>query len=219
MRVRLPVLVNIDAAALPFVAIGAVPAVVAGVLGAPLVAAACLIVPVAVALFFRDPDRSTPTARGTVVSPADGVVMHAGPARPAESPAGEWQQITIFLSLLDVHINRAPTSGRVTQVKYVPGSFRAAYRADAHANEHSEVWVDRQGITIVFRQVVGLLARRVVCRVKPGDVLAMGQRVGLMKFGSRMDVFLPVTARVVVRPGMKVRAGETVIAHLVDGEA
>jgi phosphatidylserine decarboxylase len=99
-------------------------------------------------------------------------------------------------------------------VAYVPGSFRAAFRADAHRNEHSEIWLDHDGVVIVVRQVVGLLARRVVCRVAVGQALAAGERIGLMKFGSRMDVFVPVTAALAVARGDRVRGGETVLARL-----
>jgi len=176
-----------------------------------------LVLPVAIALFFRDPGRTTPSGATLVISPADGRVMHAGKARPNEAPEGEWLQVTIFLSVLDVHINRTPVAGRVTRLEYVPGSFRAAFRHDSFENEHSEIWLDHDGVEVVTRQVVGLLARRVVCRVRVGEVLASGQRIGLMKFGSRMDVFLPMTAAVVVRAGETVRGGETVIARL-DGE-
>lgn len=207
-------LVRIDSAAWPFVAIAAVPAVVTAWVG-PLVAAAALaILPVLIALFFRDPDRSSPAGVDLVLSPADGRVMHAGPARPGEAPPGEWLQVTIFLSVLDVHINRTPVPGRVRSVDYVPGTFHAAFRHDAHANERSEVWIDHGGIVIVVRQVVGLLARRVVCRLRPGDVLEAGQRIGLMKFGSRMDVFVPPASTLSVRSGERVVAGESVIARL-----
>jgi phosphatidylserine decarboxylase len=205
--------VKIDAAAWPFVAAAAIPAVAAAWWSGP-VALALLVVPLAVALFFRDPARRVPADPSLVLSPADGVVMHAGPARPDETPAGTWQQVTIFLSVLDVHINRTPLSGRVLSVAYVPGSFRAAFRADAHRNEHSEIWLDHDGVVIVVRQVVGLLARRVVCRVAVGQALAAGERIGLMKFGSRMDVFVPVTAALAVARGDRVRGGETVLARL-----
>jgi phosphatidylserine decarboxylase len=210
--------VRIDSAALPFVAISAVPALAAWWLAPLGVTVALVVFPVAVALFFRDPDRACSTDAALVLSPADGQVMHAGSARPDEAPTGDWQQITIFLSVLDVHINRTPVAGRVTRVEYVPGSFRAAFRRDAYKNEHSEIWLDHDGVTIVTRQVVGVLARRVVCRVKAGDRLEAGQRIGLMKFGSRMDVFVPVSAAVAVRAGDRVRAGESVIARLVSGE-
>jgi phosphatidylserine decarboxylase len=113
-----------------------------------------------------------------------------------------------------VHINRTPTAGVVTDVKYIAGAFLPAYRHDAHQNERSEVWIDHHGTPIVFRQVVGLLARRVVCRVKPGQRLEAGDRIGLMKFGSRMDVFVPDSATLRVRTGDTVRAAVTVVAEL-----
>ena len=206
---------KIDSAALPFVAIAAVPAVVLAVAGVSLVLVGLAgLLPVATALFFRDPERVSPADRGIVLSPADGRVMHAGPARPGEAPPGEWLQITIFLSVLDVHINRTPVAGRVERVDYHPGTFKAAFRHDAHANERSEIWIDHDGVPIVFRQVVGLLARRVVCRVKAGDVLAPGQRIGLMKFGSRMDVFVPPSSVLRATQGAMVVAGVTEIARL-----
>lgn len=165
--------------------------------------------------FFRDPDRTVPTGPGLVVSPADGRVMLAGgPADPG-GPEGDWQQITIFLSPVDVHVNRAPVAGRVTKVEYHPGRFLPAYRRDAGAlNERTEIWVDHDGVPIVFRQVVGVLARRIVCRLTAGDEIARGQRIGVMKFGSRMDVFLPRTATVHVREGDRVVGGETTLAVL-----
>jgi phosphatidylserine decarboxylase len=163
--------------------------------------------------FFRDPDRPLPADQALIVSPADGVVMAAGPA-DASAPPGEWQQITIFLSPLDVHVNRAPVSGRVTKVAYKAGRFLPAYRVESGAvNEQSEVWVDHDGQTAVFRQVVGVLARRVVLRVKEGDTLVVGQRVGVMKFGSRMDVFLPPSVAVLVKKGDRVVGAETVLGR------
>jgi len=206
--------VRIDPAGFPFVAIAALPALAAWFFAPPAVALALLVLPVAVALFFRDPERTSPKDRNVVLAPADGRVLHAGEARPDEAPPGQWLQITIFLSLFDVHINRTPVPGRVTRVDYVSGSALPAYRTDAHGNEHSEIWLDHDGKAVVTRQVVGVLARRVVCRLTPGQQLEAGDRIGLMKFGSRMDVFLPVTATLTVTRGQQVRAGETIIARL-----
>lgn len=205
---------TIDRAALPFVALAALPAIAAALTGWLWIALILLVLPVAVALFFRDPERQSPADRALVLSPADGRVMHAGPARPLEAPPGDWLQVTIFLSVFDVHINRTPVAGRVERVEYVPGTFRAAFRHDSHENERSEIWIDHDGVPVVVRQVVGLLARRVVCRVAPGQQLAAGERIGLMKFGSRMDVFVPPDALLLVEKGARVRAGETPIARL-----
>jgi phosphatidylserine decarboxylase len=204
----------IDRAGWPFVAVAAVPAAAAAAGGLPLVGASLLLLPLAIALFFRDPDRTSPQDPHLVLSPADGRIMFAGAARRDEAPPGDWQQVTIFLSPLDVHINRTPVSGRVTRVEYVPGSFRPAYHHDASKNEHSEIWFDHDGVVIVARQVVGMMARRVVCRLKVGDRVASGERLGLMKFGSRMDVFVPLSATLTVGSSDLVRGGVTVIAHL-----
>ena len=205
---------RIDSAGLPFVAIAAIPLVGAVWLGSVVWAVAFASLPIAVALFFRDPERSSPQDPHTVLAPADGRVIFAGVARPEEAPAGEWQQVTIFLSVLDVHINRTPVAGQVTRVEYHPGAFLPAYRHDAYKNERSEIWINHDGVAVVARQVVGLLARRVVCRVKPGQYLQPGERIGLMKFGSRMDIFVPISATLRVEKGQPVRAGITVIAEL-----
>jgi len=212
--------VTIDSAAVPFVVIALVPAAVAAWIAPPVVPLLLLVLPIGVGLFFRDPDRSPPTDPALVLAPADGRVMHAGVARAAEAPKGEWQQVTIFLSVFDVHINRTPVAGRIQKVLRLSGSFVAAFKPDSHQNERSEIWIEHDGVVVVVRQVVGLLARRVVCRVVPGQVLAAGERIGLMKFGSRMDVFVPPSADVLVRTGDTVRAGESVIARLaMDGRS
>jgi phosphatidylserine decarboxylase len=123
--------------------------------------------------------------------------------------------VSIFLSPLDVHVNRVPVSGRVTRVSYSRGRFLPAYRHDAATtNERSEIWIDHRGQTIVVRQIVGILARRVVCRIEAGTDVHAGDRFGIMKFGSRMDVFVPMSATLKVSVGESVRGGETVIAVL-----
>ena len=166
--------------------------------------------------FFRDPDRPAPAdAARAIISPADGRVLVAGDAEPDAARPGEWKQISIFLSPMDVHVNRSPVSGRVVRVDFRKGKFLPAYHAHAASeNERSEVWVDHGGRIVVFRQIVGILARRVVCRVAPGDEIQAGQRMGIMKFGSRMDIFVPPAATLVVRTGQKVVGGVTIIATL-----
>jgi phosphatidylserine decarboxylase len=169
------------------------------------------------ALFFRDPDRRcdvVPPTNDEVLSPADGVVMVAGEPQPGVAPEGDWQQVSVFLSVVDVHVNRAPYRGEVTEYSYRPGSFLAAYRKEsAHRNERSELWVRDGDRTVVFRQIVGVLARRIVTRIGAGAQVATGERIGLMKFGSRMDVFVPRECTVTVTHGQRVRGGETVIAR------
>lgn len=212
---------RIDREAGPATAVAAVPAALALLLRRPGVAAALGVLPVAVAAFFRDPDR-TPDSRSApaddVLSPADGKVMYAGPGQVGVAPPGDWQQVSIFLSAFDVHINRAPYGGRVVEVVQRPGKWLAAYKHEsAHLNERADITVEREVDGEVrrvhFRQIVGLMARRVVTRVAVGDELDTGERVGLMKFGSRMDVFVPPSCALLVEKGDRVVAGESVIAR------
>ena len=205
---------RLDRAGLPFIGGALALALILGatltwVLAIPFAALGALF-----AFFFRDPERVSPAGEH-VLSPADGRVIVAGPALADGAPPGAWQQVSVFLSPLDVHVNRIPASGRITRVSYTPGRFLPAYRHDAGTtNERSEIWIDHGGQTIVARQIVGILARRVVCRVQPGADVRAGDRFGVMKFGSRMDVFLPLAATLTVKVGELVRAGETVIAVL-----
>ncbi len=206
---------RLDPAGLPFIGGALLIGLVSGAAVAWVLAVPFVLLGGFFAFFFRDPVRVSPTDSRLVLSPADGRVLVAGPATPEASPEGTWQQISIFLSPMDVHVNRIPASGRVTRVGYTPGRFLPAYRRDAAtANERSEIWIDHGGQMIVARQIVGMLARRVVCRVKVGAEVRAGDRFGLMKFGSRMDIFLPTTATIKVQVGQMVRGGETVIAVL-----
>ncbi len=206
----------------PFVAVSALPAAVAVVFGRWRTAAALLAAPAAIGAFFRDPDRApdlgiTPNP-DLVLAPADGKVMHVGDPQDGLAPPGDWQQVSIFLSLADVHINRTPAAGRVVAVGHRPGRYLAAFRAEsAQENERSEIAVESRVRgelrTVVFRQIVGVAARRVVTRVRVGDDLVAGQRIGLMRFGSRMDVFVPPHVQLEVQVGDKTVAGESVIAR------
>jgi len=207
---------RVDLAGLPFIIGALVLAVVSAVIYTWVLAIPFVVLGGFFVFFFRDTARIPPSAGDDVVlSPADGRVLVAGPAVLEAAPAGDWQQVSIFLSLMDVHVNRMPASGRVTRVTYTPGKFLPAFKPDAATvNERSEVWVDHRGQTIVARQIVGVLARRVVCRVGAGADVHAGDRFGVMKFGSRMDVFLPPNATLTVTVGQKVRGGETVIAVL-----
>jgi phosphatidylserine decarboxylase len=206
---------RLDPAGLPFIGGALAIALISGAAVAWILAVPFLALGAFFAFFFRDPHRTSPSDDDLVLSPADGRVLVAGPAVADAAPPGDWQQVSIFLSPIDVHVNRIPASGRVTRVSYVPGRFLPAYRHDAaSSNERSEIWIDHRGQTIVARQVVGVLARRVVCRVQGGAEVRAGDRFGIMKFGSRMDVFLPPTAAIRVKVGDAVRGGETVIAVL-----
>jgi phosphatidylserine decarboxylase len=205
---------RIDKAGVPFIAGARVPAAVLAGARRYGWAAGFAALGGFFAYFFRDPDRHVPTEPGLVVSPADGRVVIAGDADPRWSPPGAWKQITIFLSPMDVHMNRTPVAGRVARVEYRAGKFLPAYKEDANQNELNEIWIDHEGEPVVVRQIVGVLARRIVCRVVEGQTLERGDRIGLMKFGSRMDVFLPARAAILVRVGDHVIAGESVLARL-----
>jgi len=171
-------------------------------LGIPLylLAAFCLY-------FFRDPERTIPEGP-VAVSPADGKVVAVVPE------PGATTRISIFLNVFDVHVNRTPVSGVVTQVKYSPGKFLVASKEEASSqNEQSIITVDHQGSPVVFKQIAGLIARRIVCKAKPGDRVATGDRIGLIKFGSRMDVIFGPEWQITVKPGERVSAGSSVIAR------
>jgi len=174
-----------------------------------------LLLPAFFLFFFRDPERHHAAPASAVIAPADGRVMVAGPPTGSSAPPGARAQISIFLSPIDVHVNRMPVGGRVMRVEYHPGRFLAAYRFESgDQNERTEVVVDHQGQQVVVRQIVGVLARRIVCRTAVGRQVASGERFGVMKFGSRMDVFLPEGAVVTARVGDRVVGGVTVIATL-----
>jgi phosphatidylserine decarboxylase len=205
---------KIDRSGYPFIAGALLPAIGLASARRRGAAAAFGLAAAFFAYFFRDPDRIVPQDPDIVVSPADGRVMIAGPSDGRWAPPGEWSQVTIFLSPTDVHVNRSPVGGRITRIHYRPGKFLPAYNEASNDNELNEVWIDSSGRAIVFRQVVGILARRIVCRVRSGDIVERGERIGLMKFGSRMDVFVPRDTTLFVSVGQRVIGGETVLGRL-----
>ena len=193
---------------LPFMLPLAAATAVSLLLGWPLATAVGAVLTVAVACFFRDPERAVPQIAGAVVSPADGRVHEI------ETEQGR-RRISIFLSVTDVHVNRAPCAGKVNEVVYKPGRFVPAYRAAAsRENESNRVTIGTPDATIDVKQIAGILARRIVCRVRPGDILEKGQRYGLIRFGSRTDLLLPADCDVVAQVGDKVRGAETILAYL-----
>jgi|SRR4051794_681696 phosphatidylserine decarboxylase len=208
---------RIDPAGWPFVLGALVLALLVALAAHPAWSVPFLVLSGAFLFFFRDPERPTEAAVADVVSPADGRVVLAGDPEPGAAPPGQWKQVSIFLSPMDVHVNRVPVSGRVLRVEYKPGKFLPAYKREAAIdNERNEVWIDHAGQTIVCRQVVGILARRIVCRVPVGADVRTGERFGVMKFGSRIDLFLPPTATVKIAVGDRVASGLTVVATLVE---
>jgi phosphatidylserine decarboxylase len=211
---------RIDPAGWPFIGGSLVLAVLAELFFGRGVAVIFLVLTGLFLFFFRDPDRPITSDTDAVLAPADGRVMVAGAPAGQASPAGNWQQISIFLSPMDVHVNRLPIGGRVTKVEYHPGRFLPAYRTEAgDLNEYTEVTIDHDGQPVIVRQIVGVLARRIVCRVKEGAVVRAGERFGVMKFGSRMDIFVPASATLNVKVNEKVVGGVTVIARLAGREA
>ena len=164
--------------------------------------------------FFRDPKRVIPTEPGLVVSPGDGLVTEA---EWVELVSGNYLRVSIFLSVFDVHVNRSPVSGVVKLAELRPGQFLNAMKAESVLhNEQTLVVIDAGGYEVSFKQIAGLLARRIVCPLKAGDRVERGQRVGLIKFGSRVDVLLPAAAELKVKRGMRVRGGSSVLAVIPD---
>ena len=162
--------------------------------------------------FFRDPDRTPPEVPGAVLAPADGRVMAVVEA--TDPWVGQAVRVSIFLSPLDVHVNRSPIAGLVKNVEYAPGRFVAAYRPEA-SEENERCTVSLEGETrVAVRQIAGVVARRIVCRVKPGDPLRAGERFGLIRFGSRTDLIVPRGTTVKVAVGERVRGGESVMGVL-----
>ena len=166
--------------------------------------------------FFRDPERTIPTGPGLIVSPGDGLVTETA---SIATPEGPRQRISIFLSVFDVHVNRSPIAGVLTSVRYQKGQYLNAMNpASADRNEQNIAMVrGEDGVEITFKQIAGLLARRIVFKLREGDTVERGQRVGLIKFGSRVNVLLPAQAELRVRVGQRVKGGESVLATMASG--
>lgn len=183
-----------------------------------------LAVTAGVAAFFRDPPRTTPRRAGIAVAPADGTVRDVTDAAPppeivaAGFPAGPRPRISVFLSVYDVHTQRVPVDGQVRAVEHRPGTYVSADLAGADDNARTATWVHgAEGHDVVAVQIAGLVARRIVCDVAPGDEVRAGDTYGLIRFGSRVDLLLPPGSRVLVEPGQRTVGGETVLADLPTG--
>jgi phosphatidylserine decarboxylase len=162
--------------------------------------------------FFRDPERTPPVDEHSVVSPADGRIVAIAPDRALDAPA---TRVSIFMSPLDVHVNRNPVTGVVQQVRHTAGKFRAAFADKASLdNERNALVIEGGGRRFLMVQIAGALARRIVCHVGPGDRVQRGARFGMIMFGSRVDLYLPPGVEPVVRKGDRVRAGTSVIAEI-----
>jgi phosphatidylserine decarboxylase len=183
----------------------------AAALGWQATAAVLLVVCACVALFFRDPERVPPSEPGVVVSPADGRIMEVADESFEGRPG---RRISIFLAIWDVHVNRAPMAGRFQGVEYRPGRFYNAMRSRASLeNEQNVIRLLTERGEMVFKQIAGAIARRVVCWKATGDTVKLGERIGLIRFGSRMDVWLPQDAEILATPGQHVAGGVSVLAR------
>jgi phosphatidylserine decarboxylase len=199
----------------PFVLIPATAGIFAWIFGYPQPAIVLFVVAMFCVAFFRDPARRSDAPADAVLAPADGKVLSVGPSPAAPAGLGLPQQVSIFMSPADVHVNRAPIAGSVREVSWRPGRKFPAYRDKAsELNEHSFVVIDGAAVTVAYKQIAGSIARRVVCDLHVGDNVTRGQRVGIIKFSSRVDLFLPAGATVTAKAGQRCRAGETVVAHL-----
>jgi phosphatidylserine decarboxylase len=186
--------------------------VLVGWLAGPVWSTPALLLAAFFLWFFRDPERAIPDEVGVVVSPADGKVTDISPAKV---DGIQRTRISIFLNVFNVHVNRSPIAGVVGEVRYRKGKFlNAMQAASAEQNEQNAVTVEGDGHTVVFKQIAGLLARRIVFTKKIGDVVQRGERVGLIKFGSRVDVFLDASANLRIKVGDQVKGGASVLAHM-----
>ncbi|NOR24329.1 MAG: phosphatidylserine decarboxylase family protein [Desulforhopalus sp.] len=200
----------------PFIGFAVFCTVVLALLGLPFATAISFIVATFILCFFRDPERFVPERSDALVSPADGKIIHVEKLSENPFTGGEVIKISVFMNVFNVHVNRIPFNGKVEKVVYKPGKF---YSADSEQgglkNEYCATVISTpQGKTLAFVQIAGLIARRIVCWLEPGDLVARGRRFGLIRFGSRVDLYLPLETDVVIKEGDKVRAGETILGYL-----
>jgi phosphatidylserine decarboxylase len=192
--------------------LGAVAAVLYFLTGSHVLMAIPIVLAAFFLWFFRDPSRTIPAGAGKIVSPADGMVTEA---EWIETTSGSRLRLSIFLSVFDVHVNRSPVSGIVKAMELRKGQFLNALKPESSlANEQTLIVIDAGGYEVSMKQIAGLLARRIVCNLKAGDRVERGQRIGLIKFGSRVDVLLPAEADLRVKKGSRVHGGTTVLAEL-----
>ena len=198
----------------PFIALPLLGTLAAAAFSVWWAAALLALLTVFLIQFFRDPDRRSSAPAGCVLSPADGTILTVGDAPAGEAPAELARKVVVFMSVFNCHVNRSPIAGTISRYAYTPGKKLAAFSPKASLeNEQNMIDMAGEGRRIVFKQIAGALARRIVFRKKPGDHCARGERVGMIRFGSRVDIFLPAEAEVAVGPGDKVKAGLTVVAR------
>jgi phosphatidylserine decarboxylase len=211
------ILVPIHKEGYPFVAISAIATFLLGSWWSPLGWIGTILT-LWICFFFRDPQRITPVRDGLIVSPADGrisLITTAVPAPELELPQEPMTRVSIFMNVFDCHVNRAPVTGRILQILYTPGLFlNAELDKASEDNERNALVVETAGTRIGVVQIAGLVARRIACFVKEGETIGVGERLGLIRFGSRVDVYLPLSSQVLVGLGQTAIAGETVLADL-----
>lgn len=197
---------------IPWVAVPLALAIIPMLFGLWWIAIALILIAAFMAFFFRDPRRTIPSEAGVIVAPADGRVTLV---RCGEPEVGTDSLVSIFLSPFDVHVNRAPIAGRITDVQYKKGKFLMATDERARdVNEQNTLTIEGENIRVKCSQIAGILARRIVCWKRAGDRVELGERFGMIKFGSRTDVLLPSSVEVVVKKGMRVRGGVTIIGRI-----
>ncbi len=183
-------------------------------LGSGLIAILGLLALAFLGYFFRDPERPIPAEPGAVVSPADGKVVFVEEVREERYLNGPARRIAVFMNVFDVHVNRAPVSGTVTETEHRDGCFKAAWREDACTlNEQQALVLEAKGARVLVVQIAGLLARRIISYVQPGQDLDQGERLGMICFGSRVDLYLPLEAEILVKVGDRVQAGSSMVAR------
>lgn len=200
----------------PFIFFSGFLTLISALLGYQVITLILLGVTTFILMFFRDPERTAPDIDRGIISPADGKIIFAETTTDSRFADEEVVKISIFMNIFNVHVNRIPFSGTITRIQHVPGAFLAADSEKAHLNNEycavKIVTTDQREVTMV--QIAGLVARRIVCRLEKGDVVQRGERFGLIRFGSRVDLFLPKQSNLAVRVGDRVTAGETLLAYI-----
>jgi len=199
----------------PFIFVAAFTTAILALLGLTTLTLIGLVITFCICGFFRDPDRVIPAEKDLVVSPADGKVIAAGVVKNSPFFNGECMKISIFMSVFNVHVNRVPYNGRVKEIDYYPGKFFSANLDKAsQQNEHNAVSIEMEnGKPLCVVQIAGLIARRIICHIKPEDQVRRGQRFGLICFGSRLDVYLPTDIKLKSTVGDKVKAGTSILGQ------
>lgn len=202
---------------IPFILVFVIGAVVVRMLlpGSKAVPVFLIFMAAFTAYFFRDPDRTSPAGQNLIISPADGKVVHVGKVENGHYFEGPAQKVSIFMSIFDVHVNRSPVAGVVKEIIYNKGKFFKANTDKASlSNEQNWVIIEKSSQDIAFVQIAGIVARRIVCKITKGQSIDVGEKVGLIMFGSRIDLYLPMTTEIRVNEGLRVRAGESIIGEL-----